>query len=492
MQMTDIQHIITGLVTQIGKNDMINLTPGRVITAFLKDVQGDCCTLICNGKEVAARLETELPAGQHLKLLVEGEKNGKTILKLISNNADDDSLSLRNITGRLGLPEDSKNLKLVGEMIKQQMPLTPVSTGKLSGFIKNLNIPEPEIWIPVFMENNGLALTRQNLTGVTGLLTDLQFINKDLAELSTGLQNLITRNDQGSGLVEMAKQLVNTITQFEINSGEGHETLKAKLELAVRMLLPNKEPYNEPVVSKADLQGGYNVSKEAAETGNPVRNVVSGLAELMENENGLKGSTANQSVSIKQGIHGINTEETVEFGELRLMLEKIVIRLQEQSPGEHKDIIRLIQNVTEKIEFIRNFNVQTEPGRENMMVFYSTVRFEDRNEPLRLVVKYRDGKEKSRNFSACKLEVKLNTPGLGSVKCEVQVANKSLTLQFITTNEPAGKALDMFAGVLANRLSQMAYTINYLSSRVETETDNGFWPAADSGPQGLFQLDLTV
>ncbi len=439
MRAAEIQHIITGLINGIGKNDLINLSPGKVITAFIKEVQGNHCILVSEGKEFSARLETDLPAGQNLKLLVEGEKNGKTVLKLLSNNVDDNELPLKNIVTRLGLSENNMNLKLVGEMIKQQMPLTLTSTARLTGFINGLNIPEHEIWIPVFMENNGIKLTQQNYTGVTGLLTDIQFINNDLSKLSAELQSLINTTQSGSGLVETTQKVVNILTQLELNPDQGSDTLAAKLELAVRLFSETK-------------------TSQAAPT-----------------------------------AHDINiAKDPKAVGELGPMLDKLALNLKEYNSGGHKEIIKLIQTVTEKIEFVRNFNIQTEAGRENMMVFYSTVQFEDRYEPLRLAVKYRDGKEKSNNFSICKLEIKLNTPGLGRVKCEVQLAHKNLTLQFTATSEPAGKALDAFAGVLAKRLVQMAYIVDYLPSKVETEPEDELIPDRGADMQGFFQLNLTV
>lgn len=425
MQASDIQHIITGLVNGIGKNNLINLSPGKVITAFLKEAQGNSCILVCEGKEITARLDTQLPPGQNLKLLVEGEKNGHIVLKLLSNNTDENEIPLRSITGRLGLPENSLNLKLIGEMIKQQMPLTPVSSAKLSGFIKSIDIPEQEIWIPVFMENNRIQLTQQNFNGVTGLLTDLQFINKDLAKLTVVLQSLLTA-ENGSGLAETAQKIINILSGLEISPDQGSETLAAKLELAVRLLT------------------------------------------------------------------GVKTSEQEGVGSLGPMLEKLALNIKQDNTGEHKEIIRLIQNVSEKLETVRNFNLQSDVGRENLMVFYSTVRFENRNEPLRLMLKYREGKEKNRNLSSCRLEIKLNTPGLGTVKSEVQVLNKNLTVQFVTTTEPAGKALDLFAGILAERLSQMDYVMNYLPARVETESDNNFLTDSGTRVHGLFQLNLTI
>ncbi|HWI54471.1 MAG TPA: flagellar hook-length control protein FliK, partial [Desulfobacteria bacterium] len=208
--------------------------------------------------------------------------------------------------------------------------------------------------------------------------------------------------------------------------------------------------------------------------------------------NDLKGNAVNQGGLIGPDIHGVKVKEPEGVLELGPMLEKLALNLKEHNAGEYKEIIRLIQNVTEKIEFVRSFNIQTEAGRENMMVFYSTVQFEDRAEPLRLVVKYRDSKEKSGSFSTCRLQIKLDTPGLGPVKCEVQVANKNLTLQFITNSDPAGRALDLFAGVLAERLSQMSYAVDYLPSLVETETENELIPDGGVGMQGFFQVDLTV
>ncbi|MFA5881594.1 MAG: flagellar hook-length control protein FliK, partial [Eubacteriales bacterium] len=146
-----------------------------------------------------------------------------------------------------------------------------------------------------------------------------------------------------------------------------------------------------------------------------------------------------------------------------------------------------------KLELVQNFNSKAGTNSENIMIVYSSVRFEENQEPLRLVINYRyDDKGKKRDFSSCKVEVKLNTPGLGLVRCEVQVHDKNLALQFITENEPSGKIIDNAKDVLVKRLEEMNYSVQIQPCKVLTKQDGGFLSNDRQEVPGLFRLNVRV
>ena len=174
------------------------------------------------------------------------------------------------------------------------------------------------------------------------------------------------------------------------------------------------------------------------------------------------------------------------------LAEKLSELLAEKGGPEHSELLQLTKSITDRLEFIRDFNSRVEVNRDNTLLMYSTINFEDRQEPLRLLVNYRyDKKNRKKDFTSCRVEVKLNTLSMGLVRCEIQVAERNLTLGFVTRDEQSCNTIDKLKGILARRLEDMSYAVKMLDSRVDKQEPDLFMQD-DNDMSGMFQVNLRV
>ena len=599
MRVSDVQQVIASLINEISKSDTVQLTPGQIVSVFLKEIQGDMALVNFQGKDILAKLEAEVPVGQPLKCLVEGERDGKIVLKLLTGNRDSGGQAITNILSSLGLDGGQFNMRLVSEMIKQEMPLTPESTKMLSAFLRSINVSDGDVWIPVFMYKQGIPLTQQNFQGISEMLTNMKYLQPELGKLSGELQKIMAAVQPGDELGELATSINRAIANFQMTSSEGAGSLASKLQAVFRML--NLQPQTFPanalqaegtqagtlqtgVTQAGTLQAGAalggaapagsptagsltagsltagllltgTAQNDTMSTGQPgniitetkvppvvqailgklvadisvipgniegtsnivnnsseklagielqsnkadaqqiLNDIINRLAGLIDKTQGQTGKSevVNRLFSSLHSLVETTGVDDHAKPDLTTLLGKLAASLNEKGGSDFRDLVKLTQNVAEKLEFIQNFNRNPETGRDKMMFIYSTVKFEDREEPLRLVVNYRkEGKFNNRDFSSCKVEVKLNTPNLGLVKCEIQVNDKNLTLQFVTTNEPAGKVIDRGKDTLAICLEEMKYHVKLLPCQIQPETVNSLPLAENQDIPGLFQINFRV
>lgn len=508
MRVSDIQQVLTGLLGQSGKNEKKELVPGSVITALLKEIKGNMALLNYLGTDFVARLETDAPAGERLRFFVEGKKDGQTVLKLLGNEKESNNLILSAIVKDLGLSDEPVNLKIVGEMLKQKMPLDPGVAGKISTFVRNLNIAEQNMWIPVFMHNSHIPLNQQNYRQVSALVNDIQYLQEDIKSLSAWIAKLGSAADPKGELGQLTASVSKLLAQFKLDPKEGSLNTIQKLSTIFRTLMPQAGPTTS-VVSHSQAVHVVNVMPEAKAQTEPVKplsqtatnvpvvsgsTIVSDSSEVSDSP-AVPGSPVVSDSPAVPGSQAVSDLRVLQSSHLNLdsLLHKLTVILRENGEPEHKEVLRLIQDLSDKLDFIRNFNSNSEPGRENMIVMYSSVKFDENEAPFRLLVKHRqENRDKEKSFTSCRMEIRLNTPGLGLVKCEVQVVEKNLTIQFVGASESTVSFIDCFTGLLVNRLGQLKFNVNLLPTRASVEKENDFssWETGDI--PGLFQINLKI
>ena len=334
--------------------------------------------------QVLINMMKDLPAGERLRCPVEGERDGKIILRVLDRNGESGiNEAAGKILKSLGLVDDDFNRQLVFEMVRQEMPLVPEAFKKISAFMNSLKIPQ-----------------------------------------------------------------------------ELHEALQ-KLEQQTVQLNRRVPPDNELYVLTERLN---RVIKSFIITGNDHSYVVSSkLKEVFSAQDDLLS-----------------------------LVKKLETLLAENEKPAYRELLNAARNTVVKLETLHNFN-RAEPARDNMVIIYSAVRFEERAEPLRLFIKYnRESNNKNPDFSSCRVEVKLNTPVLGLVRCEVHFNGRYLTLQFITENRKACGILDEAGSKLVRRLGEMKYQVNMLNSRTAPESEQRSPFSGKEEITGLFQINLRV
>ncbi len=525
MKTADIQQVMFRLITETGKTNVIELTPGQIISVLLKEVLGNMAVLAYQGKDILARLDVEVPAGERLKCLVEGEKNGQIVLRVISGNREEISAqALKNILKSLGLADDKSNLRLVTEMVKQEMPLAPDAARMLSAFVRTLNLSENEIWIPVFMYNKGIALTREMYQAVRELFSDMKYLQTELNKLIGEVQNLASTAKPGSQPAVLAADINQVLKGLYLNDTDGPEVIASKLAAVLQQLYlfqPETTRDGTGLQSAADqvrafMAGTIPAAGQAGSSPNaavPVQSetvqqpaagqasgqpspaqIITRLADLAERTTlSIDKEARNQMlIRVRALLDGSNNEETA-MPDLLPMLKKLAAVLTEKGGQEYSALVQLARNMAGKLELIRGFNSMPEAGREGMVIVYSSVRYDNREEPLRMVITYRHGgKNKKRDFSNCKVEIKLNTPFLGLVRCEVHINHRNLALQFTAGSEQAGRIIDSARDILFERLREMRYSVKISSCKVESGEEAVYLPGHTHDIPGLYKINLRV
>lgn len=252
---------------------------------------------------------------------------------------------------------------------------------------------------------------------------------------------------------------------------------------------------SESVIPETRLgAAGGSVSEPAVDEGEIISNIVKRLGEAAQKAPGLDDAGREQFMARLNVLLDRPGDNISPKPDLLLLLGKMIEGLRGNTNHESIELLKLAQNVMDKLETLHSFNNKTEPGRENIMVMYSSVRFEDINEPLSLFINYRyDGQKNRRDFNSCRVEVKLETPNLSLVRCEVQVNYKNLHLQFICDNEKAGQLIEKMKEPFLEKLRQMNYQVTSSATRVEaTEGIEGAWFQPKTERPGLFTLNLRV
>ncbi len=661
MNTADIQQIMISLLKAVDNTDTVELSPGQVISLILKEIQGDMALLTYQGKDILAKLETEVPAGQRLKCMVEGEKDGQIFLKVLTGNQEGIAgETLKNILTKLGLTDDGINLRLLSEMIKQEMPLTQETARLLSTFAHALSISDQDMWVPVFMRNQGIPLNQEMYQNVKGLFTDISYLQAEMTKLLTETQHLAATTKPGSDLGQLAAEVNRALQNLQLLGNDGQETVTQKIadifrqlmpdssqpqgkmsELAAPKGLPGSQPgavqpeigrnisesqasrtdtmpsgltqqggktgamlttagtsqptpagtsqptpagtsqptpagtsqptpagtsqptpagtsqptpagtsqptpagtsqptpagtsqptpagtsqptpagtsqptpagtsqsmpdSAQPGVAKADAgQPNPPLGKEqstVAEPPMPGRDsarsgevIANRLTELIDKNTVMDKATKEQVLTKINNVFEQGGKDGPQKPDLLPLLDKISKSLSETGKQEYGELIQLTKNVMSKLEIVQNFNNKAETIRDNFIMMHSSIRFDNYEEPLRMLVNYRyDNKSKKRDFTSCRVEVKLQTPSLGLVKCEVQVNAGSLTVRFASDNEAALKLIDNAGNTLVKRLEEMKYQVTMLPSKLDLEAEkNGFLPGDKQETPGLFRINLRV
>ncbi len=639
MKAFDIGQVIFKLLHETGRADSIQLIPGQVISVLVKEVRDNMAVLSYQGKELIARLESEVPPGVNIKCLVEGEKNGRIVLKLLDSSQGNAEF-LSKVLRDLGLQVNEANIRLVTEMIRQEMPLTPETVRKLAAFAGSQGIPEGDMRVPVFMHHNGIPLNREMYRFTRELLTDIRFLSDELLQMSVYNQKLAAGAGPGTQLARLAEALHQVLRNFVLNSADGPETIAAKLADLFSLQAgrsgnpaasrPGTSELQYPLQQNQQSAGQSGIQQSVAaqpgsaqpgtaqpgtvqpgtiqpgtvqpgtiqpgttqpgtvQTGTvqtgaqqpgtaQTETVQSGTAQsgtvqtgaqqpgtaqsgapqpgtaqtsvpqagapqgttlqgemaqsevqqpgMQQNPTAPSGTMPNSTApsgtpqiglapnevagsGVAQGeMPDLGTKTEQVYSQILAVLreaggqgqkalitslaEKLSELLAEKGGPEHSELLQLTKSITDRLEFIRDFNSRVEVNRDNTLLMYSTINFEDRQEPLRLLVNYRyDKKNRKQDFTSCRVEVKLNTLSMGLVRCEIQVAERSLTLGFVTRDEQSCNTIDKLKGILARRLEDMSYTVKMLDSRVDKQEQDLFMQD-DNDMSGMFQVNLRV
>jgi len=490
MRSADIQQILINLIRQVDGPALAVLTPGQIISVLLKEVQGNAAILTYQGQDIPARLELEIPQGTRLNCRVEQEKDGQVILRVIDGNRQAVTpQDLKSIAAGLGIKDDVFSLRVIREMARYQMPLTAETARQLTAFATSNGLAEGDIWVPVHILQQGIPLTKQNYENVKAMITDKNYLRVDIEKLSGLVQNLINSSQPGEKIHQIAESVKQDLKSFHLYSDESVNSLTVKITQAFRQLAPIYSSPDSPVAAEASAVFSKPLVTAKSEI---VNNIVSRILELVENNETLKATTDKlQLINRLFSIINQKQDEPVLQNELQVKLKQLVTLLSDHSRPGTKELLQASANILDKLEFIQNAG-KSEPNRDQTVIVYSTVHFENKEEPLRLAVSYRDKRKDSKSDPAnCHVEVRLQTLRLGLVRCEVGVEHRKLSVKFFVDNEQARGIIDKYQQLLARQLEHMNYQVQMLGCQVVTAETDLLFDGRPCMPE-LFTVNLQV
>lgn len=494
MKSAEIQQILINLIHQVDGPAPAVLTPGQIISVLLKEVQGNAAVLTYLGQDIPARLELEIPQGTRLNCRVEQDNDGEVILKVIDGNRQAISpQDLKSIAAGLGLKDDMFSLGVIREMVRYQMPLTAETARRLSTFTNSNGLPEEDIWVPVHILRQGVPLTKQNYENVKAMITDKNYLRADIEKLSGLVQNLINSSQPGENIHRLAGAVKQALDSFHLHSNDSVDSMAVKITQAFRNLAP---VFNQPESvgngEKAQVLSAVVGRSLDTAKGEIVNKIVNRILELVENNETLKASTDKLQL-INRVFSSLiqKQDEPVLKNELQAKLKQLVILLSDHSSPETKKILQASGNVLDKLEFIQNAG-RSEPNRDQTVIVYSTVHYENKEEPLRLAVSYRDNrKDSNSDLARCHVEVRLQTPKLGIVRCEVGVEHRKLSVKFFVDNIQARGIIEKYQQHLVRQLENMNYQVQMLGCQIVTAETDRLFEGRQCMPE-LFTVNLQV
>lgn len=427
MRSADLQRVLINLIRQVDSGS-VEFIPGQIISVVLRQVRGNSAVINYLGKNIPARLETEVPEGARLNCRVEMENGNQIVLKVLDKKIEGLSTQdVRSIAGRLGLTDSPAASAVVREMVRQEMPLVRETARLITAFAGSAEVPEEDLWIPVQMQKLGIPLRRQNYDNVKQLVRTVDYLSADIEKMSGLIEKFIKTIPQNDPLRQLGDDIKRALDPFRLNSGDKAGSVAIKLAQAFKQ-----------------LTNAMAAVKPAAVT------------------------------------------------DLTSLLKKLAGSISDFRGPESRELLQAANSLLEKLEVLQQVN-KAEANREQVIFIYSTVQFEDKGEPLRLAVSYRNNRrDNKRDLTKCRVEIKLHTPRLGLVKCDLEVDQRNLTLRFYAGDKTAAKVIDSHRENLTRRLEKMNFQVKMMGCHIDSPKSETLFNQSQLDVPELFRVNLRV
>ena len=421
---------------------------GDILKGQVEEIkENGLITLNINGKLIDALSTVEINISEELYLLVEGIKDGKTILKIFTpeklNNMDNSDLS--NNLKEMNLPADDKNVQMAKKLIQHNLPLTAENFKTISKGVNLLTGNTPKNLELVAMAlAKGAPITQETLESLVQFLEG----ESNLASLTNETVNIL--NEIESNLTSSSELPAGATTNIQPKSP--NEVMKLLNQLIETITLPADESSASDLADKITQAIKINLTND--------NDLVRGLSLVKE-------------ILVQK-----------ETPEISKKLTDVLINKLDQMEKELSG--QKIPNVMSK------FSKDSNP---NFYYLSFPIKVEDEYRLSELKISKDAGKKSLADMDKIKFIVSLDTSKLGLVIFNVEWnKNASLKIEGLVENETALKYIDTNFNKLIKDLESHNYLVNYNGIKVSANGNEEMRLKLEEKTEvvGPFEVDMWV
>jgi hypothetical protein len=219
-----INEILAQIIGSIDRAEAVQLTPGQIISLLVKQVEGSQALLTYQGKFLLAQLEAQVNPGQRIRCKVEGEREGRVLLKVLPDNGrtsgDSGSPAVIRLLQDLGLPLTEKNQQIVRALICQELPVTKENLQAVSQLARKTGASDADLDVLTFSYKQEIPVTVKNFELIKAAFKDPGFLSAPLSNLREQLSELVRQLPAGQELRTTGEKVIALIEKMILKQNE--------------------------------------------------------------------------------------------------------------------------------------------------------------------------------------------------------------------------------------------------------------------------------
>lgn len=477
----------------------VMLSDSEIVRAMVQSVkEGGLITLLLKGSVIEALSEVPVKTGDNLFLQVDGFREGKAYLKVLTP-ADLDQAQNRTLASNLtamGIPAKEDNVMMARTLLNHNLPVTQQNLGELGQIARMLGgLNEENLPVAAFAISRGVHLNPPTAASLQQFLTS----PADTAELTRSiLKSLDMLPSSWAGSPE--SDLAETVRPGKTGGEAGRDIPSIAKETAgISGQVSSGENAATSKNLSVDVSAG-NLNRHQAEVipfPHEIQTASEALKEIIDNII-LKPVLQGQGLenSLNQRIAG----ERDTLGDL-LLIKELFSKYSEDSQNP------VLKELTEKIEVLgkelggqRVYNAAVQSGKDYQSGFYYLsfpVQINHEQHLCELRLQKDPGYRSLRQQDNIRIVVSLDTPGMGIVLFHVNWYREGrIELQGIVEQPGVKQFLENKLGQLVRGITELGYQVQNLGLKLaESQSDTQKLKSTLIAPGPnctLLAIDITI
>lgn len=403
--------------------------------------------------------DVNVEAGKTMTFTVESNKGQTISIKPMPAGAQELAMADKALE-TAGLSFSEKNLEIVKELVRQNMPIDKNSLTNMTRIAAKY--PEADVETLVRMTKLNIPVTEENIAQFKAYRAYESSISNELSTISEGIMEALSMGTEES--VEVLGQVIDDL--FMYDNPKPDEELLQTLKEAVETVTDNAKAENtqEAPLMSNDLKEALTNIKEIITENTTFKELLTTLKENMLHLNDADKAELMKNKAVKQLVKsGINsnlsfpldegfTKETVQkyFSKTENILKNLEETLKKEP--QTQQLAKNTENIRQNIDFMNDIN-------RNMAYFQMPINFSNSQGSGELYV-FADKKKimaKSDNLSAL---LHLDMEHLGPVDVFVRLSGKNVSTSFSLESEEMLEFVYSRMDILTQRLEKLGYKTN--------------------------------
>lgn len=237
---TPISEILAQVIKNIDRTETVNLTPGQIISLLVKQIEGNQALLTYQGKFLLARLEAALVPGERIRCMVEGEQEGRVLLKVLPDNVqlpeNESGRAIMALLKELDLPVTEKNQQIIRELVRQELPVTRENIQVVNQLAQKTGAAVADLDVLAFVYKQNIPATAMNFELIKAAFKERDFLSLPMENLRRQLSELIGQLPAASELRTLGEKTVALIEKMTLRQGESPGQTQGRLADLPRLL----------------------------------------------------------------------------------------------------------------------------------------------------------------------------------------------------------------------------------------------------------------